>query len=225
MQLTGLNILDYLLLFILFLGGLVGLFRGVTTQLISLASLWFGLLVTLYLYRPLSNFILQGLGISKSVGDTLAFLLLLVVFFQAIRFFAKRLAVPPEEKKRKPTGRKRQVGPVEEAAKTATQKYITGPLGSFGGIIMGVILTAVWTSVVLGVFQFIFQVNVAEVAGSVTGATVPGAGIAVQMQSSQLIHFFNRILWVLVRSVSIFVLDSGPNILEVVIDRLFASSG
>ena len=225
MQLVGLNILDYLLLFILFLGGLVGMFRGVTTQLISLASLWFGLLITLWLYRPLSNFILQGLGISKSVGDTLAFLLLLVIFFQAIRFFLKKLAVPPEEKKQKPTGRKRQVGPVEEAAKTATQKYVTGPLGALGGVLMGIILTAVWTSIVLGVFQFIFQVNVSEVAGSVTGATVPGAGLAIQMQTSQLIHYFNRILWILVRSVSFFVFDSGPNILEVVIDRLFASSG
>ena len=220
MEIAGLNILDYLLLFVLFLGGLVGLFRGVTTQVVSLASLWFGLLVTLWLYRPLSNFILQGLGFSKSVGDTIAFLVLLVVFFQAIRFTVKKLTVPPEEKRRKPTGRKRRVGPAEEIAKTATEKYITGPLGSFGGIIMGVILTAVWISIILGILQFIFQVNVSEVAGSVTGTTVPGAGISAQMQASSLIHFFNRILIFWVRSVSIFVFDSGPYILEVVIERI-----
>lgn len=221
MQLLGLSILDYLLIFIVFLGGIVGLIRGILPQGISLASLWFSLLATLWTYRLLSDNIFQGLGISKSVSDTLAFLLILFVSFQAIRLLIKSLTVPPEEKKKKPK-RKGKVGPpVEHIAKSPTQKYILGPLSAIAAIVLGLILTTVWTAVFLGVLQFIFQVDVSQAASDVSGVTVPGRGFAVQLRSSTLIHYFNLVLLWLVRSVSFFVIDSGPNILEVVINRIF----
>jgi hypothetical protein len=78
------------------------------------------------------------------------------------------------------------------------------------------------------VLQFTFQVNVSEVAGGV-GVNVPGSGLVNQLRSSVLINYFNRILQLLVQSVSFFVIDSvvgdGPNILEGVINRVFPSSG
>jgi len=98
---VGLNLLDYLLLFILFLGAVVGFLRGAVPQIISVASIWLGLLASLWLYRPLSNNILQGLGLPKIFSDTMAFLILLIIFFHAIRLIVKALTVPPEEKKKK----------------------------------------------------------------------------------------------------------------------------
>ena len=221
---TGLNLLDYLLLFILFLGAVVGLLRGLLPQVISLASLWLGMLASLWLYPLLSDNILQGLGFSIIASDTMAFMALLIISFHAIRLLVKYLTVPPEEKKKKVKRRKGQVGPIEESvAKTTAQRYITGPLGAIGGIIMGVVLTGVWTAIVLGVLQFIFQVDVTQVASDVTGVTVPGAGLSVQLKSSSLLHYFNRTLFWLAQSLSYFVFDSGPNILEVVMNRVFPS--
>jgi hypothetical protein len=221
MQVLGLSILDYLLIFIVFLGGVVGLIRGILPQVISLTSLWFSLLATLWTYRLFSDNILQGLGISEIVSDTLSFLLILFISFQAIRLLIKSLTTPPEEKKKKPR-RKGKVGPaVEHFAKSPTQKYIIGPLGAIAAIVLGFILTTVWTAVFLGVLQFIFQVDVSQAASDVSGVTVPGSGFAVQLKSSTLIHYFNLVLLWLVRSVSFFVIDSGPNILEVVINKIF----
>jgi uncharacterized membrane protein required for colicin V production len=224
MALASLNVLDYLLLFLLFLGALIGLIRGPMPQIISLASIWLGLLAAVWLYGPLSNRILQGLGFSKIVADTLAFLILLIIAFNVIRLVVKTLTVPPEEKKRKTKRRKGQVGPSEEVGKSATSKYITGPLLAIGGLVLGIILMSVWLALILGVFQFTFQVNVTDV----TGISVPGSGLINQLKSSALISYFNRILQLLVESVSFFVIDSivgpGPNILESVINRVFPPS-
>jgi len=152
----------------------------------------------------------------------MAFLILLIVFFHGIRLIVKTLTVPPEEKKKKPR-RKGQVGVVEEHfVKTARQKYITGPLQAFGGIFLGIVLTALWTALILGVFQFTFQVNVAETAeGAATGTISAGRGIAAQLQGSGLLGYFNQILRLVVRSLSIFEFNNAPNILEVVINRIF----
>lgn len=227
-QLAGLNILDYLLLFLLFLGAIIGLVRGPRPQVLSLAAIWLGLLAALWLYRPLSNRILQGLGLSPIFSDTLAFLILLIIAFNAFRLLVKSLTVSPEEKKKKTKKRKGQVGPPEEVGKSATQKYVTGPLLAIGGLVLGIILMSIWMALILGVLQFTFQVNVADVAGGV-GVSVPGSGLVNQLRSSVLISYFNRILQLLVQSVSFFVIDSvvgeGPNILENVINKVFPSSG
>ena len=51
-QVGFLNVLDLLLLFILFIGVIIGFLRGAVTQIISLASIWLGLLLTLWLPAP-----------------------------------------------------------------------------------------------------------------------------------------------------------------------------
>ena len=51
-----LNALDFLLIFFLVVGALWGLLRGAGKLLIGLFSLYVGLVVTLWLYRPLADF-------------------------------------------------------------------------------------------------------------------------------------------------------------------------
>lgn len=217
MQFVGLNTLDLLLIFLLFIGLLIGFLRGVGTQLRSLASIWLGLLIALWLYRPFSNRILQGLEMGKVVSDTLSFLLMLFVAYHAIRLIVSFLTRPPEEKM-KPIKPKGRVGPVEPPKPSALQRLILGPVGTVLSMILGVVLAIVWISIFMGVLQFFFQTG----AFSATGVSQPG--LVGQMQSSTLVPYFNRVLFLIVQSLSLFVLDEGPNILETVVGN-FAPEG
>jgi hypothetical protein len=173
--------------------------------------------VTLWLYKPLSERVLQpdtsGFGMGKSSADVLAFLILLLVFFNGFRLLVKYLAVPPEEKKKKKK-KKGKVGPPEDVTPSAYQRFIGGPINAIGGLAMGFILTAVWLALLLGVIQFIFQP---------TTATVPGAGFSsgmvTNLRTSALLPFFNRILLVIVQSVALFVprnADILKGVLEII---------
>ncbi len=217
MQILGLNTLDLLLIVILVVGILAGFVRGALAQIISVASIWLGLVATLWLYKPLSERVLQpetsGFGIAKTPADVLAFLILLLVFFNAFRLLVNYLAVPPEEKKKKK--RKRgTVGPPEEIAPSATQRFITGPLNALGGLVMGFILTTVWLALIFGVIQFIFQP---------TGTDVPYSGFAgglvTNLRTSTLLPLLNQVLAAIVQSVSLFVprnADILKGVLEII---------
>lgn len=217
MQLLGLNTLDLLLFVILFVGILIGFVRGAVSQIVSVVSIWLGLVVTLWLYKPLSERILQpdvsGFGMAKTPADVLAFLILLLVFFNAFRLLVKYLAVPPEEKKKKK--RKRgKVGPPEDVTPSAYQRFIGGPLNAIGGLAMGLILTTVWLALILGVIQFIFQP---------TGTDVPytgfSRGMVTNLRTSTLLPLFNRVLFVIVQSVTLFVprnADILKGVLEII---------
>jgi len=216
LQVGFLNVLDLLLLFILFIGVMIGFVRGPGPQIISLASIWLGLLVTLWLYKPFSNFILQEY-LNPNSADTMAFLILLIVFFNAIRLAVKSLTKPPEAKKK----RKKNVDdPLDEAPVSATERFITGPAYAIGGMVMGLILTTVWLAIILGVFQFTFRVDV-----SVPGAGVSGQGMANQLHSSFLVPYFNRVLWLIVKSLSLFVLDPKADLLERVVSNITGAAG
>jgi len=212
------NTLDFLLIFLLFVGLLIGFVRGISPQLMSLASIWLALLVSLYVYPLLSvNIFQESEMFGKTVSDAVSFMILFLVFFNAIRLFIKYLTKPPEEKKKKPR-RKGQVGVVEEAPRSVTQRFIIGPLMAFGGMALGVLLMALWLAILLGVLQFFMQVNVAEAGG---GA---GRGIANQMTGSSLIPYFNRLLLLLVKSVDLFVLNKNADILKKVVCQVFPDS-
>jgi hypothetical protein len=102
MQIYGLNILDMLLLFILFVGGLVGMLRGIGPLLMSAASFWLALLGSLWTYKLLSIHIFQESEIFNVItSDAMAFMIMFVVFFNVIRLIIKFLTTPPEEKRRK----------------------------------------------------------------------------------------------------------------------------
>jgi uncharacterized membrane protein required for colicin V production len=215
MEAIGLNVLDLFLLFILFIGLLIGLLRGVIPQVISLLSMWLALLASLWTYKLFSDNILQGLDIGRLTSDTIAFLTMLFVFFQAIRLFVKYLLKPPEEKK-KPPKKAGRVGPIEAPKRTGTQRFIVGPLNALAGIFLGILLTSLWLAIILGVFQFFFQEAVFNAQTPAGSLSAPG--LAGQLRSSTLVYYFNQILWVLVQSVSLFVIDKDANILQSVVD-------
>jgi uncharacterized membrane protein required for colicin V production len=196
MDIAGLNTLDLLLLVFLFIGALVGAVRGMVPQVFSLASIWLGLVLTLWFYKPFSNYILQGLGLPPTGSDTISFLILFIVFFNAVRIIIKLISTPPEERKRK---KKSEEDPLAEAAKSATQRFVVGPLNLLGGALLGIILMALWLAIILGVMQFLFQ-----------PADIPtGRGFSARMtlnlRASALLPVFNQILSWLVWSVSLFV--------------------
>lgn len=203
MNILGLNAFDLLLLVVVFVGALVGFVRGVVPQLISLVSIWIGLIATLWLYQPLSNRVLQpensGFDMNKTPADTLAFLILLLVFFNAFRLVVKYLAVPPEERKKRKK-KKFQDDPLADAAPSAIQRFVYGPINAVGGILMGFILTVLWLSLLLGVLQFIFQP---------TETQVPYTGflnsLIINMRRSTLLPLFNGVLSGLTTSVSLFI--------------------
>jgi hypothetical protein len=219
MEIYGFNTLDLLLMFILFLGAIVGMLRGPGTQLVSAASIWLALLVSLWTYRLLSVYIfIESDLFSRTSGDALAFAIMFIVLFNGIRLIIRYLTKPPEEKKRKPKKRG-QVGPVDEKSLTTPMKrYVFGPLLLFSGAVLGVILTTVWTAIILGVLQFFFQVDVTQVTGST------GQGLVAQMTSSSLLPFFNNVLFFLVRSLDLFILDDSADILKRVVCTAFPNS-
>lgn len=216
MEAIGLNILDLFLLFILFIGLLVGLLRGTIPQLISLFSIWLALLASLWTYKLFSDNILDGLEWMSSItNDTISFLLMLFLFFQSIRLVVKYLSTPPEEKKKRPK-KSGRIGPIEAPKRTAKDRLIIGPINAIAGMVLGVVLTSLWMALILGAFQFLFQ-------DAVFGAQLPAGdlstpGLATQMRGSTLLYYFNRILYILVQSVSLFVLDRDANILQTVVN-------
>jgi len=221
MQIYGLNVLDFLLIFILFLGFLVGMLRGIGPQLMSAASVWLGLLASLWTYRILSvNIFIESDMFGKTSADAISFGIMFIVFFHAIRLVIKYLTQPPEEKKKKPR-KKGKVGPEEKPKAKPIQRYVYGPLGLLGGGVLGIILTGLWTAILLGVLQFFFQVDVTNVPG---GEAVPGQGLINQMRTSSLVPMFNQILFFLVRSLDLFVLDDSADILKQVVCTAFPGS-
>ncbi|HMQ51064.1 MAG TPA: CvpA family protein [Anaerolineae bacterium] len=209
--LLGLNSFDLILIIVLFIGLLIGFVRGVGPQAASLASIWFGLLIALYLYRPFSNYILQGLEWSSVLSDTLSFMAMLFVSFHTVRLIVRYLTKAPEDKVR-PIKRKGRVGPVDPPKPTLFKRLVVGPVGTISSMLLGLLLTILWTAIVLGIMQFFFQTGAFE-----QGNAQPG--LTGQLQSSALVPYFNRVLWLLVRSLSLFVLGvEGCNILETVVD-------
>lgn len=217
MAIAGLNNLDLLLLVILFIGVLVGFVRGVLPQVISIASIWLGLVTTLWLYKPFSERILRdALGVGKIGGDTLAFLILLMVFFNGFRLIVRALTVPPEERRKK--RKKSQDDPLAEAAKTTAERLV-GFVNALGGMVMGFILTTLWIALFLGVLQFIFQP---------TGTDVPYSGftrgLVVNLRTSVLRGMFNNVLWLLSQSVDLFI-PKNADIFRVVLQTIIGTTG
>ncbi len=217
MTLAGLNTLDLLLVVILFIGILVGFMRGILSQLISAVSIWLGLVATLWLYKPFSERIIQdALGLGEIGGDTLAFLILLMVFFNGFRLLVRSLTVPPEERKR---GKRRDAeDPLAEAAKSTAER-VGGCVAAIGGMAMGLVLTILWIALILGVLQFIFQP---------TGTDVPYSGftrgLVNNLRTSTLRPLFNQVLWLLAQSVDLFI-PKNADIFKTVLQRIIGTTG
>lgn len=206
MNIVGLNTLDLLIIVILLIGTLIGLTRGAISQIASAISIWLGLVAALWLYRPFSINIIQGLGVGSRASDTLAFVTLMLVFFNAFRLIVRYLTKPPEEKKRKKMSRH---DPLAEAAKSASQR-IAGIFQLLGGMVMGFILTTFWLTIYLAVIQFSLQ-------------TVTAGGLVSNLRTSTLVPVFNDLLSALVVSVDLFV-PKNANILKAVLLKIVETS-
>lgn len=214
----GLNNLDLLLIVILFVGVMIGFVRGILSQVISIASIWLGLVATLWLYKLFSERIIQdALGLGETGGDTLAFLVLLIVFFNAFRLIVRYLSKPPEERKR----RRRQDpdDPLAEAALTFSDR-VAGFFRAIGGMILGFALTTLWIALILGVLQFIFQP---------TGTDIPYSGftrgLVTNLRGSTLRPLlFNKVLWGLSQSVDLFI-PKNADIFRTVLQTIIDTSG
>jgi hypothetical protein len=222
MEFVGLNTLDLLFLLLLFVGMMIGFVRGAVSQIVSMVAVWLGLVATLWLYRLVSERILQNgavkdmFNLSKIAADTLAFMVLLAVFFIGFNIIIKKLAVPPEEKKKK--RKKDTEDPLAEAARTTSER-VMGCVNAIGGIAMGLVLTVLWLALLVGVLQFIFQD---------TGTQVPYTGfsrnLVRNMHTSLLLPWFNQVLWGLATSVRLFI-PKNADIFEVVLRQLLTTSG
>jgi hypothetical protein len=192
--------LDYLLLFFLVLGTVWGLLRGATKLLIGLFSLYVGLILSLWLYGPLSNYLRSLLpGMSVNGSEALAFVFLLLVLVNGFTFFTEYFSTPPEERRRK------RRGEVQEAVAQTGRRFLTGPLSAIGGLAVGFVVTVVWISLMLAILQFVVQAEWPIANGA--RFTLQG-----ELATSALKPTFNQVLVIIYRSVRIWVPGEVPSI-------------
>jgi len=193
------NALDSLLVFILLLGTVWGLLRGAGRLLIGLFSLYVGLILSLLLYRPLAEYFRSLLPMSQHGSESFAFVFLLLVFVNGFSFLTRYFATPPEER------RKKKKGEVQEAVVKTGRRFLTGPLSQLGGLVVGFVVTIAWLSLVLAVFQFV-------VKAGWPAANQTRLAIQEQLNTSFLLPWFNYALFIIYRSVKIWVPGRVPSI-------------
>lgn len=200
------NALDYLLIFFLLVGALWGLLRGAGKLLIGLFSLYVGLVIALWLYRPLAAFFRDLLPeMSVQGSQALAFVLILFVSVNGISYLTRVFATPPEERKRK------QRSDLGEAVAEGGQRFLTGPLNQLVGLILGIIVAVVWISVILAALQFVLR----------SGLPVSGIGaFRRQLEASTLVPWFNYALSLIYSAVSFWIPGGVPNIFAGLLEQL-----
>lgn len=200
------NALDYLLVFFLLVGALWGLLRGAGKLLIGLFSLYVGLVIALWLYRPLAAFFRDLLPeMSVQGSQALAFVLILFVSVNGISYLTRVFATPPEERKRK------QRSDLGEAVAEGGQRFLTGPLNQLVGLILGIIVAVVWISVILAALQFVLR----------SGLPVSGIGaFRRQLEASTLVPWFNYALSLIYSAVSFWIPGGVPNIFAGLLEQL-----
>jgi uncharacterized membrane protein required for colicin V production len=194
------NALDFLLIFFLVIGMFWGLLRGAGRLLIGLFSLYVGLVISLLLYRPLANFFRNLLSAMSLHGSqSLAFVVLLFTSVNGLSFLTRYLSTPPEDRRQK------KKSDLQEAVAKGSRRFLTGPLNQLAGLLVGLVVTLVWLSLVLAVFQF--AVKSGWPTGNSTRVAIQG-----QMNASTLIPWFNDLLGHIYWSVSIWVPGDVPRI-------------
>jgi uncharacterized membrane protein required for colicin V production len=200
------NALDYLLIMLLLVGAIWGLLRGAGKLLIGLFSLYVGLVIALWLYRPLGAFFRDLLPeISVQGSQTLAFLIILLVSVNGISYLTRSFATPPEERRRK------QRSGLQEAVAEGGQRFLTGPLNQLLGLVLGIVVAIVWISVILAALQFVLR----------SGLPVVGASaFRRQLETSTLVPWFNYALSLIYSAVSIWIPGDVPNIFSGLLEQL-----
>jgi len=197
---------DILLGFILFLGAGYGAVRGPGRQLMGLLSFWLALIISLWLYRPFSQQILQGVftGASSAVMDSFAFVMLIIVFTIILQFILLYTSTSPEERRQK---RKKTLNKMLDE----TEKDISGKvMNAFLGLVVGFVVTAIWMSVVLAVTAHILPAFIAG-GGSLSTAA---RNLTASMQTATLLPYFKILLRWIYLSVRFFTPSQVPPILK-----------
>ena len=200
------NALDFLLIFFLLVGALWGLLRGAGKLLIGLFSLYVGLVIALWLYRPLAAFFRDLLPeMSVPGSQALAFVIILFVSVNSISYLTRVFATPPEERKRK------QRSDLQEAVAEGGQRFLTGPLNQLLGLILGIVVAVVWISVILAALQFVLR----------SGLPVSGVGeVRRQVETSTFVPWFNYALSLIYLAVSFWIPGDVPNIFSGLLEQL-----
>ena len=191
------NYIDYMLILILLIGAGYGAAKGPVRQLTGLVSIWLGLIVSLWLYKPFSARILGGVFKSASplVLDSFSFIVLLIIFTaiaQGVFIFTTKA---PEEKRKK--GKK----DLNEMLDKVDKGLNFSILNALGGMVIGFFVTAVWLSIFLAIIRYFLS------AGGV------GSGaFSVQLSHAALLPWFSLLLnWVYI-SIKLFIPKQLPAI-------------
>jgi len=150
------NYVDLLLMFILVMGAGYGATRGVTRQLTGLISIWLGLIISLWLYKPFSVKILGGVFTSASplILDSFSFIMLLILFTVIVQGLFIFTTKSPEEK------RKKGAKDLNEMLDKVDRGPSFGIINALGGLVVGAAVTAVWISIFLAITQYLLNAGV-----------------------------------------------------------------
>lgn len=187
------NALDYLLIFLLVIGTFWGMMRGVIKLLIGIFSLYVGLVIALLLYQPLAGFFRDLMpSLSVTGSEAIAFAFLLIVCANVLDFLTRLLSTPPEQRQRR--GR----FPAEGDEDSRLRRFVIGLPAMLAGLVIGLVVTAVWMSLGLAVLQFLLKTG---------GPTLGGIArdLRDQLASSALINVFNYVLYLVYQSVSFWL--------------------
>lgn len=184
------NYVDILIGIILLFGVIFGAIRGGGKQMVGIVSLWLSLIVSLWLYDPLSDKILAGIfeGASKVVLDSFSFVMLMIFFTGAVQIIFIISSTAPEEKLQKTS--KKIDDLMEEAEKGGSAGSV---LNAIAGLITGFIVTILWLSISVALVRYIvFNSNVSP-------------NLRYSMQTSNLLQYTNQVLEWLFLSIKYFI--------------------
>lgn len=187
------NALDYLLIFLLVIGTFWGMMRGVIKLLIGIFSLYVGLVIALLLYQPLAGFFRSLLtSLSVTGSEAIAFAFLLIVCVNVLDFLTRLLSTPPEQRRRQSRS------PLEDVEESRLRRFVIGMPAMLVGLVIGLVVTAVWMSLGLAILQFLLKTG---------GPTMGGIArdLRDQMATSALINVFNYVLYLVYQSVSFWL--------------------
>ncbi len=190
------NFVDYMLILILLVGAGYGAAKGPVRQLTGLVSIWLGLIISLWLYKPFSVKILGGVFKTASplVLDSFSFITLLILFTAIVQGIFIFTTKAPEEKRKK--GKK----DLNEMLDRVDKGLNFSILNALGGLLMGFLVTAVWLSIFLAIIQYFLS------AGVGSGA------FSVQLSHAALLPYFSLLLNWVYMSVKLFIPKQLPAI-------------
>ncbi len=197
------NYLDLLLIFIVFVWMIYGAIRGTEKLFIGLFSVWLALVVDLWLFRPFSKLILQGVftGASPVVMDSFAFIILMIILAVAIQLIFIFTSTSPEERRKR-----KHAQDFSDMLDDVDKNYGKAVFNALGGLVMGFITAAFWLSVLLALLQYLL---------SATSAL--GTGVAASIAGSTLVPYFNLVLRWVYLSVKLFTPGSFPVIFRAIL--------